>query len=40
MSMETGGMGDEKIIAIAYSDLTHMHYTNVNELPEHFFNAF
>lgn len=31
-------MGDEKIIAIPYSDPTYMHYTNVNELPEHIFN--
>lgn len=38
MSMKDGGMGDEKIIAIPYSDPTYMHYTNVNELPEHIFN--
>lgn len=37
MSMEDGGMGDEKIIAIPYSDPTYMGYTNVNELPEHIF---
>lgn len=37
MSMEDGGMGDEKIIAIPYSDPTYMSYTNVNELPEHIF---
>lgn len=37
MSMEDGGFGDEKIIAIPYSDPTYMTYTNVNELPEHIF---
>lgn len=37
MSMEDGGMNDEKIIAIPYSDPTYMSYTNVNELPEHIF---
>lgn len=38
MSMEDGGMNDEKIIAIPYSDPTYMNYTNVNELPEHIFH--
>lgn len=37
MSMEDGGMNDEKIIAIPYSDPTYVSYTNVNELPEHIF---
>lgn len=35
MSMEDGGMGDEKIIAIPYGDPTYMAYKNVSELPEH-----
>ncbi len=37
MAMEDGGMGDEKIIAIPYSDPTYMSYTDVKELPEHIF---
>lgn len=37
MSMEDGCMGDEKIIAIPYSDPTYMNYTHVAELPEHIF---
>ena len=35
--MEDGGMGDEKIIAIPYSDPTYMGYTDVKELPKHIF---
>lgn len=31
-------MGDEKVIAIPYSDPTYMRYTDVKELPEHIFN--
>lgn len=38
MRMEDGGMEDEKIIAIPYSDPTYMSYTNVSELPEHIFS--
>lgn len=37
MYMVDNGMGDEKIIAIPYSDPTYMHYTDVKELPEHIF---
>ena len=37
MTMENGGMGDEKIIAIPYSDPTYMSYTSVDELPKHIF---
>ena len=37
MYMEDGGMGDEKIIAISYSDPTYMQYTDVKELPKHIF---
>lgn len=37
MSMEDGGMGDEKIIAIPYGDPTYMSYTSVTELPSHIF---
>ena len=37
MSMEDGGMGDEKIIAIPYGDPTYMSYTSVQELPDHIF---
>ncbi len=38
MHMEDNGMGDEKIIAIPYSDPTFMSYTDVNELPKHIFD--
>ena len=38
MTMEDGGMGDEKIIAIPYGDPTYMSYTDVNELPKHIFD--
>lgn len=37
MKMEDGGMGDEKIIAIPYSDPTYMGYTDIKELPRHIF---
>lgn len=37
MKMTDGGMGDEKIIAIPYSDPTYMGYTDIKELPEHIF---
>ena len=37
MTMEDSGMGDEKIIAIPYSDPTYMSYTSVDELPKHIF---
>ena len=37
MYMEDGGMGDEKIIAIPYSDPTYMNYTDIKELPKHIF---
>lgn len=37
MSMRDGGMRDEKIIAIPYSDPTYMNYKSVSELPEHIF---
>lgn len=38
MRMEDGGMGDEKIIAIPYSDPTYMGYTDIKELPKHIFD--
>ena len=37
MRMEDSGMGDEKIIAIPYSDPTYMGYTDIKELPKHIF---
>ena len=37
MYMVDNGMGDEKIIAIPYSDPTYMNYTDVKELPKHIF---
>lgn len=37
MKMTDGGMGDEKIIAIPYSDPTYMGYTDIKELPKHIF---
>lgn len=37
MRMRDNGMGDEKIIAIPYSDPTYMGYTDINELPKHIF---
>ena len=37
MSMEDGGMGDDKIIAIPYGDPTYMGYTDIKELPKHIF---
>jgi inorganic pyrophosphatase len=37
MSMEDGGMGDEKIIAIPYSDPTYLSYVDVAQLPAHIF---
>lgn len=37
MKMVDGGMGDEKIIAIPYSDPTYMGYTDIAELPKHIF---
>lgn len=37
MKMEDNGMGDEKIIAIPYSDPTYMGYTDIKELPKHIF---
>ncbi len=37
MKMTDGGMGDEKIIAIPYSDPTYMGYTDIKELPRHIF---
>lgn len=38
MYMEDNSMGDEKIIAIPYSDPTYMGYTDVKELPKHIFD--
>lgn len=38
MRMEDGGMGDEKIIAIPYSDPTYKGYTDIKELPQHIFD--
>ena len=35
--MHDNGMGDEKIIAIPYSDPTYMGYTDISELPKHIF---
>ena len=35
--MDDGGKGDEKIIAIPYSEPTYMGYTDVKELPKHIF---
>lgn len=37
MYMVDNGMGDEKIIAIPYSDPTYNYYTDVKELPKHLF---
>lgn len=37
MKMLDNGMGDEKIIAIPYSDPTYNCYTDVSELPKHIF---
>lgn len=37
LKMTDGGMNDEKIIAIPYSDPTYMGYTDVSELPRHIF---
>ncbi|MDE5864852.1 MAG: inorganic diphosphatase [Lachnospiraceae bacterium] len=37
MKMLDNGMGDEKIIAIPYSDPTYNCYTDVSELPNHIF---
>lgn len=37
MKMLDNGMGDEKIIAIPYSDPTYNCYTDVSELPQHIF---
>lgn len=37
MYMEDSGMGDEKIIAIPYSEPTYMNYTDITELPKHIF---
>ena len=38
MSMEDGGMGDEKIIAIPFGDPTYSGYKDVKELPSHIFD--
>lgn len=35
MKMIDAGMGDEKIIAIPYSDPTYKGFTDIKELPEH-----
>lgn len=37
MTMSDTGLGDEKIIAIPYSDPTYMGYTDIRELPKHIF---
>lgn len=37
MKMTDGGMGDEKIIAIPYSDPTYKGYTDIEQLPNHIF---
>lgn len=37
MKMLDNGMGDEKIIAIPYSDPTYNSYTDIKELPAHIF---
>lgn len=37
LKMIDGGMRDEKIIAIPYSDPTYKGYTDVSELPKHIF---
>ena len=37
MKMEDNGMGDEKIIAIPYSDPTYTGYTDIKELSKHIF---
>lgn len=37
MYMDDGGKGDEKIIAIPYSEPTYMGYTDVKELTKHIF---
>ena len=36
--MLDGGMGDEKIIAMAYGDPTYNGYTDISELPKHIFD--
>ena len=38
MKMLDGGMGDEKIIAMAYGDPTYNGYTDISELPRHIFD--
>ena len=38
MSMEDGGMGDEKIIAIPFGDPIYSGYKDVKELPAHIFD--
>lgn len=38
MKMLDGGMGDEKIIAMAYGDPTYNGYTDISELPKHIFD--
>ena len=35
MTMEDGGMGDEKIIAIPFQDPTYNTYQDISELPDH-----
>lgn len=38
MKMSDGGMGDEKIIAMPYSDPMYNSYTDISELPKHIFD--
>ena len=38
MKMLDGGLGDEKIIAMPYSDPTYNGYTDISELPKHIFD--
>ena len=38
MKMLDGGLGDEKIIAMPYSDPTYNGYTDISELPQHIFD--
>ena len=38
MKMLDGGMGDEKIIAIAYGDPTYNSYKDIDDLPRHIFD--
>jgi inorganic pyrophosphatase len=38
MQMIDGGEGDDKIIAVSANDPGVNHYSNIEELPKHFFD--